>query len=87
MDHVLVYSIGLIVMCILNSHILLNATQLLAFVAINAVAHFFTDFVTSRATSSLYKDERYNEFFSTIGLDQFIHYYTLFTTLKWVITI
>jgi hypothetical protein len=86
MDHVVVYSIGLAVMGVLNLHIL-NGYQLLAFAFVNSIAHFFTDFVTSRATSSLYKEERYSEFFSVIGLDQFCHYFTLFSILNWATTL
>lgn len=50
---------------------------------VNAVAHFLTDYVTSRATSSLYKEKRYHEFFLVIGIDQMIHYVTLFGTYVW----
>jgi hypothetical protein len=85
-DHVYVYSIGLMVMCLLNIFIL-QPHQIIVFVLVNATAHYFTDYLTSRATSSLYREERYREFFSVIGLDQFIHYTTLFLTLNWVTTL
>jgi hypothetical protein len=82
LKHVEVYSLGLCAMGLLNVF-MLKPFQFAVFVVVNTIAHYFTDFVTSRATSSLYKEERYSEFFSTIGLDQFIHYFTLFATLKW----
>lgn len=49
-------------------------------VAINMAAHFVTDYVTSRASSALYKEERFHEFFVVIGLDQFLHIFTLCAT-------
>jgi hypothetical protein len=54
------------------------------------ICHFITDYLTSRWTSKLYKQEKYYgfpAFFSVIGLDQFLHYlqlilcYEYFTTL------
>lgn len=53
-------------------------------IMINGASHFLTDYVTSRATSALYKEERFHEFFSVIGLDQMIHYITLFGTYIWL---
>lgn len=86
MKHIEIYSLGLCVMCLLNAN-LLNAYQTVVFASVNAIAHYFTDYLTSRATSALYKEERYREFFSVIGLDQFIHFATLFSTLSWVLTL
>lgn len=54
------------------------------------ICHFITDYLTSRWTSKLYKQEKFYgfpAFFSVIGLDQFFHYaqliicYEYFTTL------
>ena len=56
----------------------------ISWIVVNGVAHWLTDFVTSRATSSLYKEERYREFFNVIGLDQFVHHITLFGTYIWL---
>jgi membrane protein insertase Oxa1/YidC/SpoIIIJ len=47
---------------------------------INTVAHFMTDYVTSRLTSAMYKEQRYREFFLIIGFDQLIHGVWLFTS-------
>ena len=49
-----------------------------AWIAINAVGHFATDFVTSRATSKLWDNKEVHWFFVVIGLDQAIHFTTLF---------
>jgi hypothetical protein len=81
--HVYLYSIGLLLMTILNFKYF-ESLHASAFVLINAVLHFFTDWVTSRATSLLYKEERYHDFFCVIGGDQMIHYVTLFGTFVWL---
>lgn len=47
----------------------------------NSVAHFFTDAVTSRASSRLWAAGRVHEFFVVIGADQFIHAATLILTI------
>ena len=46
-------------------------------VILNAVAHFFTDYITSRASSLLFKDNNYHDGFCVVGFDQLIHYITL----------
>lgn len=79
--HVAVYSLGLFLIAIANmEYMQLTYT----WVAINGVAHFFTDWVTSRASSALYKEERYHDFFVVIGFDQLIHYATLIGTFIWL---
>jgi hypothetical protein len=35
--------------------------------------HWITDYITSRISGKLYKDEKYHEFFALIGIDQLIH--------------
>lgn len=83
LEHVRTYWWGLVCMVLLNYPKFHN-WSIFYFVAINAVAHFFTDWVTSRATSLLYKEERYHDFFVTVGADQFLHYVTLFGTFVWL---
>jgi hypothetical protein len=92
MSHVAVYSIGLLFMLVLNGMFFLSdsvgtflmSMGMVGFVVINTIAHFVTDWVTSRATSALYKEERYHDFFVVIGVDQMIHYITLFGTFIWL---
>jgi Protein of unknown function (DUF3307) len=49
-----------------------------AFVLINAVLHWFTDYVTSRINSRLWQRESKHDFFVMVGFDQLIHYACLF---------
>lgn len=82
--HVCVYLGGLLCMMLFNCLYFHNQIYGVAWVVINAVAHFFTDWITSRATSALYKEQRYRDFFNTIGIDQLIHHCTLFGTFVWL---
>lgn len=50
------------------------------FALINGAAHWIVDFFTSKITKYLWKAKKVHHFFVVIGLDQLIHYITLFTT-------
>lgn len=78
--HILVYSTGIYVMAMLNSGSFKSFYVGILWVIVNAIAHFLTDWVTSRASSALYKEEKYHDFFVCIGIDQMVHYLTLFGT-------
>lgn len=72
-EHVLMYSIPFVLLGALIPVSLL-------WVFINAVAHFCTDFITSRITSKLWAEKKVHWFFVTIGADQAIHFTTLFVS-------
>ena len=52
-------------------------TMSIGFVVTNGVAHFVTDYFTSRKTSKLWAEDRINDFFVVVGFDQLIHALTL----------
>ena len=72
-EHVLMYSIPFVMLGMFIPVSIL-------WIAINAVCHFATDFVTSRITSKLWKEQKVHWFFVTIGADQSIHFTTLFVS-------
>lgn len=80
-QHVCVYTIGLVVMSMLNIKMFANIHVYTAWVILNCLLHALTDAVTSRLTSFFYKNGDQHNFFATIGIDQYIHYATLFGTL------
>ncbi len=72
---------SLVVAAFLSTPPLLWAT----FLAINFVAHFITDYVTSRITSYYWAREKRHEFFVTIGFDQFAHAAVLLATYNYLL--
>lgn len=52
------------------------------FAGTNAALHFGVDFVTSRITANLWREQRWHWFFVVIGVDQFVHYVCLIGTLQ-----
>jgi hypothetical protein len=45
--------------------------------------HWCTDFVTSRITSRLWRNQAYHDFFVVIGLDQLLHYVAIMLGVYW----
>ena len=84
LKHVGVYGWATILITLCNYRYFNNVGVAFAYPFINNVAHFLTDWITSRASSALYKEERYHDFFVVIGADQMIHYITLFGTFVWL---
>jgi Protein of unknown function (DUF3307). len=82
--HVITYSFSLF--CWLALPVLLWAhdPQMLTFVyvyvGINAVAHFITDFATSRISSYFHRKGKIHAFWGVIGFDQFLHQAVLLLT-------
>jgi len=52
------------------------------YAVINFVAHFITDFLSSRLAGYYYRNGERHKFFIVIGFDQAIHLTTLILTLK-----
>lgn len=55
--------------------------SVLIYSSLNGVAHFVTDYISSRMTKKLWAQQRVHDFFVVIGADQAIHMSTLFATL------
>jgi len=80
LDHIWTYTWGINLMMLINSNYFNGWVSMVAFVLVNAVLHFVTDWITSRASSALWKDGKVHEFFVAVGFDQWIHTITLFGT-------
>ncbi len=92
--HVITYSTCLLVTAMFLSGGALGAT--LIFVGINGLAHWVTDFFTSRASSWAYENQDVHlyrfarlgsvtgraVFWAIIGLDQFLHTFMLVCTMR-----
>lgn len=63
-----------------------SASVILFFIFLNGAIHWIVDFFTSKITSYLWKSEQIHNFFVVIGLDQLIHYSTLFITYYILLT-
>lgn len=57
---------------------LFHGWMVLAWGLFNGLAHWLTDFVSSRITKKLWELKDYHNFFVVIGLDQLCHYVVLF---------
>lgn len=62
-----------------------NPVACLAFIALNGVMHFATDYYTSRLNSWLWAKGDVHNFFVAVGFDQLIHQFTLALTAIWLL--
>ena len=75
--HVLVYTLFMVWLGL----IMFNDSLLaILFALINGAIHFCVDYCTSRLTSFRWKQQRWHDFFEVVGVDQSIHYLTIFGT-------
>jgi len=52
-----------------------------AYVLVNGLAHFATDYITSRITKRLWAEKQVHNFFAVIGVDQSLHLTVLVATM------
>lgn len=84
--HVFVYSLVMLGGLFLTSFLFhLHVYAILAFVGINALLHFATDYATSRISSHFWITEQRSYFWQTIGSDQCIHALTLIKLAEWLL--
>ena len=57
----------------------------LAWLVVNMVLHGAIDYVTSRISSRLWKQDKRHWFFVTIGADQSLHFTCLFVSYLWLV--
>ena len=73
----------------LGIHILVYSLPMLyfglVFAVVNGIAHFMTDYVTSRWSKKKWEQGEVHNFFVVIGFDQAIHMTTLFLTYYWLV--
>lgn len=83
-EHVTAYSLVWLIgaYCILG-----NWDCAVIFASITWVAHFTTDYCTSRIGKKYFDKQDYHNGFVVIGFDQILHYIQLFTTYIWLANI
>lgn len=77
--HVFIYSL---VTTVFYGIVTLNVAQTAFAFAILFGTHWVTDYVTSRASATLWKENKRKWFFTMIGFDQFLHLMIIWSLYK-----
>lgn len=84
--HVSTYTLIMSILMLLY----LNYFQLLIFAIVTFISHGIVDYITSRIVKRKFDNKQYGSSipnfgaFTTIGFDQWIHYFFIFTTLRYL---
>lgn len=81
MTHVVIYAT---ILGILSYPLFSNWLPFIIWIVINFYLHLATDFITSRCSGYFYLKNNMKAFWSTIGIDQTIHFTTLYYTFIWL---
>jgi Protein of unknown function (DUF3307) len=79
LNHCFTYFIGLCIAAMIIFYPHTNPYIASCWAVLNGVLHFITDAITSRLNAKFYPRK---SFWNCIGVDQFIHYATLFVTFN-----
>lgn len=82
--HTLVYTsvlTGMMAILILFKILSYNLISLILFFVITYITHFITDFIVTMINSNFLMKNGRHKYFVSIGLDQLIHYMTMFVTI------
>ena len=84
--HVMMYGcillVGLTFIGLIPGQFPVSQIDLMTYVFANMGLHFMIDFVTSKLSSKFWKNGQTHKFFMVIGFDQFLHFTSLYLTLK-----
>lgn len=85
--HTIVYSLFMMLSLYVICNVFFNINNIddiFLFGVSMFITHTLIDFVTSKITTYFYNKKQYRMFFDTIGLDQLLHYFTIFLTFKYI---
>lgn len=79
-------SMGIFILILVKSNVFMDCgwVGLFKFITAMFVTHTIIDFVTSKVTNYLWVNKKVRTFFDTVGLDQWLHYATIFLTINYL---
>lgn len=80
-NHTIMYSITMGFFYFISSS---NNYDYLIFTITMFLTHTFIDFITSKIETYLYRKNNIKGFFNIVGIDQLLHYITIFLTIKYL---
>ena len=90
-EHILAYTsvifvVGIITVILSDkSNLLPSILIVFCWSMLNGALHWIIDFFTSKINSVLWKNNQRHWFFVSLGFDQVLHYFCLFTTVSFIL--